>query len=148
MKITKQDYFGSPCIQLRSGKGVHADLDLNTRKPGLSLWMGTKVLGAAHRRFDASFILDVNAPLSEGSNRLELNVLGYHIGVGLWPGNGYVQTWDWKRSEWVMRDTLLSIHPLDHRERWDAAHPDDASRRAAWLRATDGRWGGGPEEDA
>jgi hypothetical protein len=142
MKIARQYYWGSPCVQLCSRKGIHADLDVNTRRPGMSLWMGTNVLGGPHRRRDFSFCLDVNAPLGE-PHRLELNLLGYHIGIGLWPGHGYAQTWDRKRSEWVLRDSLLVIHPLDHRQRWDAAHPDESTRRAAWLRATGGRWGGG-----
>lgn len=102
--------------------------------------MGTNNLGSAHRRWDFSFCLDANAPLGE-PHRLELNFLNYHVTIGLWPGNG-VQTWDWKRSEWTHEWSWFSVHPLDHRQRWDAAHPDEDSKRAARLRASGGRWGG------
>jgi hypothetical protein len=140
MKIARQYYWGSPCFQLRSRKGVHADLDVNTRRPGMSLWMGTNVLSGPHRRWDFSFCLDVNAPLGE-PHRLELNVAGCHVTLGLWPGQGS-QTWDWKRSEWTHEWGWLSVYPLDHRQRWDAAHPDETTKRAARLRASGGRWGG------
>lgn len=144
MKITKGDYVGSPCIQVHLKDGVHLDLDWNTRKLGWSLWFGSRALGRRNdpprRWHDFTVCLDVRAPLGE-PNRLEFSFLNYFVTVGLSPGMG-VQKWDWRKSEWTYDWAWFTVHPLDHRERWLAAHPGEASQRAAHRRATGGRWAG------
>lgn len=113
MKITRNDYFGSPCFKLKIRGKTYADLDWNTRRPGLSLWAGTKDMGLDRRRWwDLSFCLEVNAPLGE-PHRLYLNAgRKFHAIVGLWPGNGcyrYRYHQD-EAGEWVRNDRPAPLH--------------------------------------
>lgn len=44
------------------------------------------------------------------------------------------QAWDWRADEWAGRWKVLAVHPADHRERWERAHPAQAAQNAARLR--------------